>query len=309
MDNEQVKTLKLIKSVRPYLWSPKSERRLFEDAGIKIAPCNFYSNIPSINEIETSFEYASDTPPYSDCNIFGDPEKNRALLKILTQYSAEFIPLQDGNEDQPAGYFWKNSQFSHADAMSYYAFLRYLKPNKVIEIGSGFSTLVAIEALHKNETGEIVCIEPFPRAFLVQRDDIDLLQKPAQSISVEWLNNQLCDGDILFIDSTHTIKTGSDCLHIYLRLLPYIKRNIYVHVHDVFLPFGLPKEWLLDHQIYWTEQYLLLAFLLDNPKASFLFGSTYHKWANKDLLEDFMHGRAQAGGGSFWFKYDGRGSV
>jgi hypothetical protein len=67
----------------------------------------------------------------------------------------------------------------------------------------------------------------------------------------------------------------------------------------------MPKDWLLDHHIYWTEQYLLLAFLLDNPKTEFLFGSCYHKWANEKLLSKFMHGRAMLGGGSFWFRYRG----
>jgi len=94
-------------------------------------------------------------------------------------------------------------------------------------------------------------------------------------------------------------------------LLPEIRRNVFVHVHDVFLPFGMPKEWLLDRQIFWTEQYLLLAFLVDNPKASVLYGSNYNAKWNSSLMEKLMGGKYAFGGGSLWFRYNGNlhGSV
>lgn len=301
----EVNQAALLAALQQLLWAKQEERRVFEDAGVKVLPCNFYSSVPSIAEIENSFEYSSDLPPYADSSIFGLPETSRDLLELLTGYSSEFQPAEEGSEELPVGYFWGNSQFSYSDAMSYYALLRHLKPNRVIEIGAGFSTLVALDAISKNGMGEIICVEPFPKAFLEQSDKIILEKVSAQELTVEWLNRKLNDGDFLFIDSTHTVKTGSDCLHIYLRLLPYLKRDIYVHVHDVFLPYGLPKNWLMDHHIYWTEQYLLLALLLDNPKVEFLFGSRYHQWANEELLRKFMHGRATPRGGSFWFRYVG----
>jgi hypothetical protein len=75
-------------------------------------------------------------------------------------------------------------------------------------------------------------------------------------------------------------------------------------VHDIFLPFGMPQNWVLDHQIYWTEQYLLYAWMLDNPRGNILFGSNYHNHFNPDLLDSLMHGRFQRGGASFWFEYN-----
>jgi len=295
----------LVSAARQLVWAKMAVRRDLENTGVKVVPCNFYSSVPSITEIENSFEYSSVQPPYAASPVFGLPETSRDLLETLTGYSSEFQPAEEGSEESPVGFFWKNSQFSYSDAMSYFAFLRHLKPKRVVEIGAGFSTLVAMDAIAKNGTGEITCVEPFPRAFLEKTDKILLKKMPAQEITVEWLNSYLCDGDVLFIDSTHTVKTGSDCLHIYLRLLPYLKHDVYVHAHDIYLPFGMPKDWLLDQHIYWTEQYLLLAFLLDNPKTEFLFGSSYHKWANEKLLSEFMHGRAMPGGGSFWFRYCG----
>jgi hypothetical protein len=134
---------------------------------------------------------------------------------------------------------------------------------------------------------------------------ISLHAVKAQQIHPEFLNDTLHDGDILFIDSTHTVKTGSDCLHIYLRLLPEIRRDIFVHAHDVHLPFGLPKEWLLNLQRFWTEQYLLLAFLTDNPKASLLYGSRFNGTRFPERMDALMGGKFPRGGGSLWFRYNG----
>jgi hypothetical protein len=265
---------------------------------------NFYSNLPSIDEIENSYEYTSDDPPYLGTSIF-EPQILHQILQQLLEFSAEFNPPVDGNENNPITFFWGNSMFSYSDAMSYYCFVRQTRPASVVEIGSGFSTLVAIEAVEKNQFGVIHCIEPYPRQFLKKEKRIVLHTLKAQDISPEYLNEILQDNDILFIDSTPTVKTGSDCLHIYLRLLPKIKRDILVHVHDVFLPFGMPKQWLLNYQYFWTEQYLLLAFLIDNPKAQILYGSNYNAKYNSSLMEQLMGQKYGLGGGSLWFRYNG----
>jgi Methyltransferase domain len=287
------------------LWANRETRREAQKHGVNVIPSNFYSSIPSIEEIENSYEYTEQRPPYLDTGVFkADVMQN--WLEELTICAQDFNPPMEGNEETcENGFFWKNSQFSYSDAMAYYAFLRRLKPRKVIEIGGGFSSLIAADALGENGSGSLTCIEPYPRPFLLDRHDIDLKRIRAQDINADHLNDMFVNGDVLFIDSTHTVKTGSDCLHIYLRLLPNIRRNIFIHIHDIFLPFGLPQEWLLDSQIHWTEQYLLLAWLHDNPRTSILFGSAYHNHFNSDLLAKFMHGRFPHGGASLWLEYHG----
>ncbi|HSN17841.1 MAG TPA: class I SAM-dependent methyltransferase [Gammaproteobacteria bacterium] len=283
-----------------WLWCDLEVRRRIQAHGINVVPTNFYSNTPSIADIEGSFEYASDEPPYV---LPADPASLDAELASLTRYASEFsAPHQDPGD---SSYFWDNGLFSGADAMAYYCYLRKLAPQRVVEIGSGYSSLVALMALKANSKGRLTCIEPYPRDFLKGRHDLDLLQETAQDITAERLNDLLADGDVLFIDSTHTVKAGSDCLHIYLRLLPHIRRRITVHVHDVHLPFAMPKGAMLEKQCHWTEQYLLLAFLLDNPKARIRFGTVYHAWRNPGLLEGLMGGKAPAIGASFWFEYQG----
>ena len=230
------------------------------------------------------------------------PEVLLGTLVELLPYAAELDPPLDG--DVAAGtFFWNNGMFSYSDAMAYYCLLRWKKPATVVEIGSGFSTLVALEALARNGRGTVHCFEPFPRDFLRRDPRIRLHEMPAQEIRLETLEGILGDGDVLFIDSTHTVKAGSDCLHLYLRLLPRLRRHLHVHAHDVFLPWGMPKEWLLDRQYYWTEQYLLLALLTDNPKATVLYGSVWNGERLTDLMQVLMDGKYPFGGSSLWFEY------
>ncbi len=284
-------------------WADRETRAKVQAYGVDVIPLNYYSNIPSIEEVDNSFEYKDGAPPYGT-EIFEPYTIKKTLLQLM-EYSAEFAPPVEGSESNPSTFFWKNGLFSYSDAMSFYSFVRLAKPASIVEIGSGFSTLVAIKGIEKNKFGTIHCVEPYPREFLKTEKRINLHTMKAQEITSKFLNGILKDDDILFIDSTHTVKTGGDCLHIYLRLLPQIKRNIYVHVHDVFLPFGMPKDWLVESQRFWTEQYLLYAFLIDNPKAQVLYGSNYSATFNADLLNQMMGGKYGSGGGSLWFRYNG----
>jgi hypothetical protein len=286
------------------MWSDQATRAKIQHYGVNVLPINFYSNAPSLAEVEASYEYTSSEPQYLNPTVF-NPAVLRDTLNQLLPYVAEFAPPSEGDETTTDRFFWQNSQFSYSDAMAYYCFVRLLQPRAILEIGSGFSTLVALEAVRRNDSGVVHCIEPFPRPFLQRNQAVVLHMQKAQALQAEFLNDTLHDGDILFIDSTHTVKTGSDCLHIYLRLLPALRRQVWVHVHDVFLPFGLPQAWLLNLQIFWTEQYLVLAFLIDNPKATVVYGSHLNALWHGGLMNQLMGGKQMVGGSSLWFKYDG----
>ena len=277
-------------------------RNFLQTRGMNIVPVNYYSTVPSVVEIENSFEYQGDEMPWLSDEIF-DTKLMLDFLAELAPFAEEFDPPIKGDEQLCDRYFWENSQFGHSDAMAYYCFIRRFQPKTIIEIGAGFSTLVAREAIDKNGCGKIICVEPYPRPFLASIPHTEVVNLTAQNISAEWLNDQLQDGDLLFIDSTHTVKTGSDCLHIYLKLLPQIKRRIYIHAHDIFLPCGMPKNWMLEQQIFWTEQYLLLAYLLGNSRTKVVYGSAYHEKINLPALKNFMLGRGNAGGGSLYFEH------
>lgn len=295
----------LARLARRAMRGSEKTRRALQELRINIVPATFYSGIPTLAELDASFEFECANGPYNSPKVFDRPTMDKFLAEIGA-YADEFDPPVEGDLKNPTEYFWQNPAFSYSDAMAYYCVLRHLKPERVLEVGSGFSTLIALRALKKNGRGKLSCIEPFPKPWLAALDgQLSLLARPVQSFDIEFFNANLGAGDVFFIDSTHTVKAGSDCLHLYLRVLPEIASDVTVHVHDIRLPFALERAQAVDRHEYWTEQYLLYAYLLENPRTTVLFGSRYHYNFNKPLLDKFMRGRWRSGGGSFWFSQRG----
>lgn len=280
-------------------YAPSQLRKKLQEYNVTIVPANFYSEIPLIADIEKSFE----TRRTEDFDLIFRPEILKETLSHLTEFGHELVvPLED---DGSGRYFWNNTQFSYSDAMSYYCMIRHRKPKRIVEVGSGFSSLVASAAIQKNGFGEIVCIEPYPRAFLSDVPAVtNIIKVAAQELDARFFNEQMSEGDFLFIDSTHTVKHDSDCIHLYLRILPRIRKKIVVHAHDIFLPGTLSLKSMRDHQIYWTEQYLLYAYLLYNSRAVVRYSSAYNYIENRDGLDAMMHGKHGSGGGSLWFDHE-----
>lgn len=283
------------------MYAPSSIRRLLQQKfGVTITRADFYSEIPTIADLEQSFA----TPSLLKLDgIFPDNAVMLAELERLTAASHDFDPPRQSS--RPGEFAWEGGPFSYSDAMSYYAMIRTRKPRTIVEIGSGWSTAVAQQACAKNGFGRIVCVERYPSAYLEAIDGVEVVEHRAQDLEASFFNDLLRDGDILFIDSTHTVKHDSDCLHIYLRILPLIQAKITIHIHDICLPDTLPLEQMRDRQVFWNEQYLLYAYMCGNPRTRVIFGSRYHVLRNSHLLNAFMWGRYQSGGASFWFEQSG----
>ena len=295
----------LISLAKRVLWSAPEVRRRIQQHKVNIIPANFYSNIPLVDDVNDSFEYRVEDEEVFNSGIF-DKEIISQFMGQLDRYADEFDPSLDGDRDNPAGFFWGNPAFSKSDAMAYYCILRHFKPEHVLEIGSGFSTLVADAALQRNGKGRLVLIEPYPKVFLKKLETVDrILESRVQDIPVHELLDLVEATSIWFIDSTHTVKAGSDCLYLYLKVMPEVRTDLLIHTHDVFLPYGYPKDKILEKHIYWTEQYLLYAYMLDNPKIEVLYGSAYAESAFPDALRHFMRGRYEGGGGSLWYRLNG----
>ncbi len=288
------------------LWAPPGTRQRLEDNGVMLSPANFYAAVPLLRDLDGTFEggETSRRPLYN--RIF-DRDRAARWLRALDAFADEFDPPVAGDGATCTEFYWGNPQFSHGDAMAYYCLIRHLRPRRIVEIGSGFSTLVADAAIRRNGIGEIVCIEPYPPPFLAQIASVsEIVRQPVQEITPQAFSALLAPADILFIDSTHTVKIGSDCLYIYLVLLPSVTRRLTVHSHDIFLPFGMPLAWARERQLYWTEQYLLYAFLLNNHRARVAFGNAYAFEFLRPEAERLMRGRYTAGGGSLWFELNAR---
>ena len=293
---DQAEITELGTKLRRLLYAPAELRERLQEQGVSIVPANFYSEVPLLSDVRTSFSNGN-LPDYQGCF---DADTLRRTLEELQVYSGEFDPPVTAER---GSFSWRGGQFSYSDAMAYYCMLRRVKPKTVLEIGSGWSTLVADLALRANGNGRIICIEPYPSDFLPTIPSVvEILESKAQDVDADYFNAVLSDGDVLFIDSTHTVKHGSDCLHIYLQVMPRLLRHLTIHAHDIYLPRPMPLEHFLVHNINWTEQYLLYAYLLNNTRTTTLYGSRWHMLNNRKNLDAFMHGRFAAGGASFWFE-------
>jgi hypothetical protein len=287
----------LLTKLKTILYGDIEAREYLQDNGINVTRSDFYSEIPTISEIRN----ARRGPDLK--RLFGDNNEMRQLLSQLIEYSSEFDPPRESPQD--SSYHWTNSQYSHSDAMTYYCMIRLLKPNTILEIGSGYSALIAHEAIKKNGFGTLKVIEPYPRDFLKIIPDIDLIVEKFQDIDTEELALSVNNGDFVFIDSTHSLKYGSEVLNIYLDFLHLIPNDCFIHVHDIYLPEAFPINLMLEHQVFWGEQYLLYAYLLNNKRTQILYGSNYHEIVNPDLLTTLMQDKDSIGGASIWIKQNG----
>lgn len=300
----------LIRLAKKILWAPPEYRKILQDNKINIVPANFYSDIPLLDDIDNSFEFKqADKDVYNSGELF-NRERIASFIEQLSEYSDEFSPPIEKDINDPDAFFWKNKAFSFSDAMAYYCVIRHFQPDHIVEIGSGYSTLVADLALKKNGHGKLTLIEPYPMDQLRNIDTVgDIIEKRVQDIPKSALIELIESSDIWFIDSTHTVKIGSDCLYIYLCIMPEIKKDIIIHSHDIYLPSGFPKSFALNNHTYWTEQYLLYAYMLDNPKIEVLYGSVYSSKHLATDLDSFMRNKYPGGGASLWYKLSGTTSM
>jgi hypothetical protein len=296
----------LITLCKKVVWSSPEYRKKIQAHRVNVVPANFYSNIPLIDDIEESFEYRPGVANVYNHNDLFNEEEMRGFIGKIAKYANEFNPPDKGDRENPKGFYWENPAFSFSDAMSYYCVVRHFQPDHIVEVGSGYSTFVADQALKKNGKGKLTLIEPYPMSFLNKLETVDtIIESKIQDIPKQEVIALIEDCDIWFIDSTHTVKIGSDCLYIYLVIMPEIQKDIIVHTHDIMLPFGFSKSQALNIQAYWTEQYLLYAYMLDNPKIRMLFGSHYAKRYLSDELDSLMLGKYPGGGGSVWYELNG----
>lgn len=187
-----------------------------------------------------------------------------------------------------------NGSFRQADAAYWYQMIRLLKPGKIIEIGSGNSTLMARKAIDKNsEEGfrcEHILIEPYEMPWL-ESLNIPVMRQKVEDVGIEFFS-QLEKNDILFIDSSHVIRPDGDVAFEYLELLPLLNCGVVVHVHDICSPRIYKREWLIDDVRFWNEQYLLEAFLSHNQDWEIMGALNYlyhHHFARLKTVAPFLN--------------------
>ena len=230
------------------LFLAQSQPELSDRWGYHIRPIHYYEPLPDFQSITAEQTKRKRTFPAIDFRW----ESQLALLTELAAFHDELIELD---------FDFSNDFFGGFDAVVYYSLVRHLKPQRVIEIGGGYSTRIAGKALNANRKGTLTYIEPYPDERLVGTDfKLELITKRVEEIDVDFFSC-LEANDILFIDSSHTVKFGSDVCYEFLEILPRLARGVWVHVHDIFFPHDYPAEWLINRRLALNEQYLLEAFL------------------------------------------------
>ena len=191
---------------------------------------------------------------------------DKAQLALLEKfcYNEELLqlPLEKKREGE---FYYHNGSFESGDAEYLYNMVRHFKPRRIVEIGAGFSTLLIRKAIDKNRENdsayscEHICVEPFENQWL-ETVNVTVVRKPVESVD-KSIFYALEANDILFIDSSHVIRPQGDVLSEYLEILPILKKNVLVHVHDIFTPRDYPERMIVEEVRFWNEQYLLEAFL------------------------------------------------
>jgi predicted O-methyltransferase YrrM len=219
----------------------------------------------------------------------------------------ERLILRDRGDPEDGEYYALNGQFPPLDAWALEGMLRHLRPQRMIEVGSGYSSLIAAQVNREFLEGgmDFVCIEPYPRAFLSAgvTGIGELIVAKVEDVPLERFQ-ALDRGDVLFIDTSHVIRTGNDVAWIYGQILPRVRPGVHVHIHDVFLPGDYPMQWVQEGWG-WNENYLVEAFLNFNQAFEIVFGA---QWAGHYAVEELARAFPQLatapeqGGGSLWVR-------
>jgi predicted O-methyltransferase YrrM len=290
----------LIAAARMAFSDHERKLRIFDVAqsfGAHFLPVHFYSPVPDTSAIpEPTWTNRYD-------HLLGlDRDCSLSLLRRLEPFAPE---LADIPATADGSYCWTNPAFNGGDASLLYGLIRLARPRRVIEIGSGWSTLIGLRGLRENGIGEYLCIEPYPNPDierLAREGRITLDSRRVQEVPLATFE-KLEANDILFIDSTHVAQIGSDVSQEILQIVPRQAAGVLIHLHDIFLPFEVSKDWVVDKKLFWNEQLLLAAFMAFNSEFKAMVSNQLI--ARDPILcaaarRAFPH-TPVIGGGSFWF--------
>jgi hypothetical protein len=280
---------------------------LFERRGFHITPNHFYQPIPDTGALPDSLWERPSEMVGVDLR---EAEQLALLERLAGKYRAEYEALPRTPTSVPHEFYLRNEAFGSVDAELLYCLVRELAPRRLFEIGSGFSTRLSAQACRVNAerqgvTCELVAFEPYPSPVL--RAGFPGLTRlepvKAQGIPLSEFA-RLEANDILFIDSSHVLKVGSDVQVELLEILPRLKPGVVVHFHDIFLPAEYPKPWILEHRRFWTEQYALQAFLTFNDRFEVLWGGSFMHLKHPDRLREAFSSYRESPSwpGSFWIR-------
>ena len=274
-------------------------RRAAERLGLQLVLKTYYSPIPDLSTLPPSIWDEADPLRGIDLDLDAQIESLRIRLSgFIREFATEGTPGD--------AYEQLNASYPLPDARLLYAMVRDLRPASIVELGSGQTSRVIAQACVANRADGVStrfeAFDPFPIAVDETLPGLSSLRRvPAQEVT-EDVFTQLADGDVLFVDTTHTVKIGSDVNRIILRILPALAPGVVVHFHDICLPHEYPRYLFEDYALYWAEQYLLQAFLAMNPSFEVLYATDAICRDRRADAERIGLAGAGESGSSFWIR-------
>jgi hypothetical protein len=272
---------------RQLLIARKGTYARLERAGWHVTRNHYYSPVPDVGRLPpATWERASELPGL-DLRV----DAQLQLLREIEAYRAEYGALPAEPTGDPHQFHLNNEAFGPVDAGVFYALLRRLRPRRLVEVGTGYSTLLAAQALARNadegHPGRHSAIDPWPFQWVRGSfpAGVESIAKPVQEVPLSTFQALEAD-DVLFLDSSHVAKVGSDVVFEVLEVLPRLRPGVVVHVHDIFFPREYDRDWIEHHHRFWNEQYLLQAFLAFNHAFEVLWTSYLHHLERPERLAE-----------------------
>jgi len=304
LDDERTRRLAELENERARLQAELLRLKANQDEWTRfVPPGHFCSPIPSRAEIAEAFARGDLGPPFPAVDL------NEAGQFARLERFASYYPDQPFPEIQVPGrrFYLDNPSYGHHDAIMLYCMLREAQPRRVIEVGSGFSSAAMLDVgeLVLGKKVEFTFIDPDMSRLrtLLRADDhtrCTLIEKRVQEVPIDRFA-ALAENDVLFIDSSHVSKIGSDVNRLYFNVLPALAPGVLIHIHDIAWNLEYPLEWLEEGRA-WNEQYLLRAFLMNNSTYRI---ELFSAWLGR-MKHEFMSARmpmcARGGGGQIWLR-------
>jgi hypothetical protein len=272
-------------------------------------PVHYYSPVPDLDDLRRRGVWVRKSDL---AGIDFQPDRQLELLTELGEAFGRECRWERAPGSNPLGFYTPNNSFSFGCAAALHSLVRRHKPKNVIEVGSGMSSLVMSGALERNRNeghpADYSIVDPFPSVHV--RNGLPGLARihrvPVEQTDLS-LYTALGDGDILFIDSGHTVRTGGDVNFEILDILPRLKPGVLVHFHDIALPFEYPEIYFRNpaFRVFWTEAYLLQAFLCGNRDYEVLLAMNYLMIEEAAVFRKAFPHSADGGtqlSGSFWIR-------
>jgi thymidine kinase/SAM-dependent methyltransferase len=273
--------------------------RLLEQRGIHLTPVDRHQPIPDTRAFPPSI--------WEERKEIAGVDLNTATqLALLTEefpkFRDEYEAISQDEAPEPGRFSLANGSFTGTDALAYYCMIRHFSPSRIIEVGSGPSTLLATEAAGRNGSTFVIAVDPNVADSIAGLPGLSAAEKrPVEELEVSFFD-QLEPNDILFIDSSHVSRIGSDVNFLFLEVLPRLKPGVLVQAHDVFLPAEYSKDWVLEKRRFWNEQYLVQAFLIFNDAWEVLLANNYLGRYHLEEMKSTFPNSPWWGGGSFWMR-------